>query len=132
MSVQWSLICCRDTLASGSRCVRIVRTPIQVPEANGVAERFVRILRCEYLDSLLIVNARHAERAITAFIDHYNSHRPHRSLELVPPNGRTSLETWTGAQPIIVKRRDRLGASYTNTSARHEPAIEFLHLSGHT
>jgi hypothetical protein len=82
---------------------------IHVPEANGVAERFVRTVRSECLDWLLMVNARHAERAMTAFIDHDNRHRPQRSLELAPPNGRTSVETWTGGEPIVVRRRDRPG-----------------------
>ena len=40
---------------------RIIRTPIQVPEANGIAERFVRTVRSECLDWLLIVNRRHLE-----------------------------------------------------------------------
>jgi len=39
----------------------------------------------------------------------YNRHRPHRSLDLSPPNGRESIETWNAMQPIIVNRRDRLG-----------------------
>jgi putative transposase len=89
--------------------IRIVRTPIQVPEANGIAERFVRTARSECLDWLLILSARHLERALTVFIDHYNGWRPHRSLDLKPPNGRTSAATWTGMQPITLKRRDRLG-----------------------
>jgi putative transposase len=88
---------------------RIVRTPIQVPEANGIAERFVRTVRSECLDWLLIVNARHLERALSVFVDHYNRHRPHRSLDLSPPNGRESIETWDAMQPKIVNRRDRLG-----------------------
>jgi putative transposase len=88
--------------------IRIVRTPIQVPEANGIAERFVRTARSECLDWLLILNARHLERVLTVFVDHYNRWRPHRSLDLAPPNGRTS-STWTGTQPITLKRRDRLG-----------------------
>jgi transposase InsO family protein len=89
--------------------IRIVRTPIQVPEANGIAERFVRTVRSECLDWLLIVNTRHLEHALTRFIDHYNGHRPHRSLELAPPNGRPAVQKWTGTQPIAVRRRDRLG-----------------------
>ena len=80
--------------------IRIVRTPIQVPEANGIAERFVRTARSECLDWLLILNARHLERTLTVFIDHYNGWRPHRSLDLVPPNGRPSAATWTETQPI--------------------------------
>jgi transposase InsO family protein len=89
--------------------VRIVRTPIQAPQANGIAERFVKTVRSECLDWLLLLNARHVEHALTVFIDHYNSWRPHRSLDLAPPNGRRSASTWTGTRPITVKRRDRLG-----------------------
>ena len=88
---------------------RIVRTPIQVPEANGIAERFVRTVRSECLDWLLIVSAQHLERALTVHIDHYNVHRAHRSLELAPPNGRPAIERWSSAQPMDVTRRDRLG-----------------------
>jgi putative transposase len=92
--------------AQGSR---IIRTPIQVPQANGIAERFVRTARSECLDWLLVANACHLERALTIFIDHYNGHRAHRSLNLAPPNGRPATETWTGAEVTLVTRRDRLG-----------------------
>ena len=77
---------------------RIVRTPIQVPEANGIAERFVRTVRSECLDWLLILNAGDLMRTLTVFIDHYNGCRPHRSLGLKPPNGRTPIENWEGIQ----------------------------------
>ena len=46
---------------------RIIRTPVQVPEANGIAERFVRTVRTECLDWMLIVNARHLERTLAVF-----------------------------------------------------------------
>jgi len=58
---------------------------------------------------LLIVNGRHLERVLTAFVDHYNVCRPHRSLDLAPPNGRPAIENWSDAQTMAVKRRDRLG-----------------------
>ena len=58
-----------------SQGTRIVRTPIQVPEANGIAERFVRTARPGCLDWLLILNAWHFERALTVFIDHDNGER---------------------------------------------------------
>jgi hypothetical protein len=89
--------------------IRTVRTPIQAPEANGIAERFVRTARSECLDWLLILSARHLEHALSVFIDHYNSWRPHRSLDLAPPNGRTSAARWAGMLGTTVKRRDRLG-----------------------
>src|ERR671936_3026699 len=78
-----------------------------IPEPNGIAERFVRTARSECLDWLLILNARHLERTLTVSIDRYNAWRPHRSLDLAPPNGRTSAATGTGTQPITLKRRDR-------------------------
>jgi putative transposase len=88
---------------------RIIRTPVQAPEANGIAERFVRTARTECLDWLLTLNTRHLERTLTVFVDHYNGHRPHRSLKLIPPNGRPATEQWTGSQTLAIRRRDRLG-----------------------
>jgi hypothetical protein len=92
-----------------SESIRVVRTPIQVPEANGIAERFVRTARSECLDRLLIMNASHLARALTTFFDHYNGHRAHRRLGLAPPNGRPTIEPWADPLPTAVKRRDRLG-----------------------
>jgi putative transposase len=89
--------------------IRIVRTPIQAPQANGIAERFVRTVRSECLDWLLILNARHVERLLTVFIDHYNRHRAHRALNLTPPDGRSVTEERLRPQPASVMRRDRLG-----------------------
>jgi Family of unknown function (DUF5372)/Integrase core domain len=78
---------------------RIVQTPIQVPEANGIAERFVRTVRSECLDWLLIVSGQHLERALTVFIGHYNGHRAHRSLELAPPTQYDDLKLFELSRP---------------------------------
>jgi putative transposase len=89
--------------------IRIVRTPIQAPQANGIAERFVRTVRAECLDWLLILNARHLQRVLLAFTDHYNRHRPHRALDLSPPDGRLPTERRSRCQTVAVQRRDLLG-----------------------
>ena len=52
---------------------------VQVPNANADAERFVRTLREECLDWLLIVGWRHLERALHEYVEHYNRERPHRA-----------------------------------------------------
>lgn len=63
-----------------SEGIEIVRTPFRAPQANGVAERFVRTARSQCLDWLLILNEQHLERSLEVFVTHYNGHRPHRAL----------------------------------------------------
>jgi hypothetical protein len=79
----------------GSGGIRIVRTPVRAPQANAIAERFVRTVRAECLDWLLIVNCRHLDRVLRVFIEHYNVYRPHRALKLRPPH----LESHRRCQP---------------------------------
>ena len=88
--------------------LEIIRTPFRAPQANGVAERFVRTARSECLDWLLILNHRHLERVLDVFVEHYNGHRPHRALGLAPPRpARSGVATACGEARI--QRRDRLG-----------------------
>src|SRR5206468_10647584 len=63
-----------------------IRTLFRTPQANGVAERFVRTVRSECLDWLLILNDQHLGRVLDVFVAHYNGHRPHRALTLTPPS----------------------------------------------
>jgi putative transposase len=75
--------------------IEIVRTPFRTPQANGVAERFVRTARSECLDWLLILNQRHLERSLEVFVTHYNGDRPHRALSLLPPEPKRAPSTPT-------------------------------------
>jgi len=49
--------------------IEVVRTPARAPQANGVAERFVRTVRTECLDRLLVLNQPHLERILEVFVD---------------------------------------------------------------
>ena len=89
-----------------SEGIRIVKTPVRAPKANAIAERFVRTIRADCLDWLLILNRRHLEHVLRVFVDHYNRQRPHRALDLRPPQA-TSAKEPTPCRPI--HRRDRLG-----------------------
>src|SRR5438876_5609668 len=93
-----------------SERVRILKTPVRAPKANAIAERFVRTVRSECLDWLLIINRRHLERVLRVFVDHYNTHRPHRSLNLVPPElSEQRLCAGRRTTTVALERRDRLG-----------------------
>jgi putative transposase len=59
--------------------IRIAKTPGRAPQANAIAERFVRTVRVECLDWLLILNRRHLERVLCIFVEHHNTQRPHRA-----------------------------------------------------
>jgi putative transposase len=85
--------------------VRIVHTPVRAPRANAYAERWVRTVREDCLDWLLILSPSHLERALREYECHYNRARPHRSLALRAPLARGQPPGRGGA----VVRRDRLG-----------------------
>jgi transposase InsO family protein len=71
-----------------SEAIRIIRTPVRAPRANATVERWIGSIRRECLDRLLILNRRHLERVLHAYIHHFNEHRPHRSLNQRPPDPR--------------------------------------------
>ena len=109
--------------------VRVVRTPVQAPEANGIAERFVRTGSVRMSGWLLIRNTQHLEHDTQGLRRSLQQLSTHRSLGLVPPNGRPPVEPETIGQPINVRRRDRLGGLLTST-ARGVSEIGFTHLTG--
>jgi putative transposase len=103
----------RDSKYSGpfddvfrSEGIRIVKTPVRAPKANAIAERFVRTVRSECLDWLLILNRRHLEHVLRVYTDHYNRQRPHRALDQRPPNPETKPPLPASGE---IERHDRLG-----------------------
>jgi putative transposase len=92
-----------------SEGAEVLLTPVQAPNANAYAERWIRTVRAECLDWLLIVGRGHLEQVLRVYVQHYNAHRPHRALQLQPPDPAVGL-TLTGMdQPARVRRRDLLG-----------------------
>jgi putative transposase len=57
----------------------VLVTPVQAPNANAYAERWIRTVRAECLDWLLIIGSGHLEQALRVYVQHYNAHRPHRA-----------------------------------------------------
>jgi putative transposase len=65
--------------------VRVIKTPIRAPNANAFTERSIRTIRAEVTDRVLILGSRHLNRLLAGFAEHYNSHRPHRGIDLYAP-----------------------------------------------
>jgi putative transposase len=89
-----------------SEGIEVTHTPIHAPQANAYAERFVRTIRAECLDWLLILGRRHLKRVLGTYTAHYNRERPHRALALQSPELAAPIR-----RPAVatIDRREVLG-----------------------
>ena len=87
-----------------TEALTIIRTPVQAPNANAFAERWIRSVREECLDKIVILNERHLHRVLRAYADYYNHARPHQGIDQCCP---VPLESSARDGPI--ERRDILG-----------------------
>ena len=71
-----------------SEAVQVLMTPVRAPKANAHAERWVRTVRAECLDWLLVLGRAHLEQILRVYGEHYNAHRPHRALRLEPRSSK--------------------------------------------
>jgi putative transposase len=92
-----------------SEDARVVLTPVQAPNANAYAERWIRTVRAECLDWLLIVGHGHLEQVLRIYVEHYNRHRAHRALQLQAPDPAPALRFVDEDREGGVHRRDMLG-----------------------
>ncbi len=84
--------------------ITIIRTPYQAPTANAFAARWIRSVRAEWLDQLLILNERHLHRVLTKYTAYFNHARPHQGLSQQCP-----VATTQAVLQASVQRRDVLG-----------------------
>ena len=69
----------------GAAGVEVVKIPPRSPRANAYAERWVRTVRAEVTDRMLIAGPWHLRTVLDEYAAHYNEHRPHRAQNLRPP-----------------------------------------------
>ena len=98
--------------------MKVLRTPARTPVANAFAERWVGTIRRELLDRTIVWNRHQLERLVVDFIDHYNEHRPHRSLEQQAPlsSGGTPRPCPRDSPVVRTSRCDRLIHEYRHAA----------------
>ena len=86
--------------------ITVVKIPPRCPRANAYAERFVRTVRTEVTDRMLIFSGQHLRRILAVYARHYNGWRPHRAQELRQPRSERPTVDLTQER---IKRRPILG-----------------------
>jgi putative transposase len=94
-----------DAVLADAR-ITVCKIPPRSPRANAYAERFVRTVREEVTDRMLIAGERHLRRTLGRYVRHYNGRRPHRALRLQPPRSDRPVIDLTQER---IKRRPVLG-----------------------
>jgi putative transposase len=94
-----------DGIFAGQR-LKIVKTPPRTPRANCYAERWIRTVRAECTDRMLIYGERHLRSVLREYVGHYNRHRPHQSRQQRPPDHDDQASTPLN---LPVQRREVLG-----------------------
>jgi transposase InsO family protein len=83
--------------------VRVIQTPARAPDCNAYAERFVRSIKEECLDRLVLLGEGHLRRALSAYTAHYHRERNHQGL-----NNRLILPSPAGPSDGAIRCRARL------------------------
>jgi hypothetical protein len=71
-----------DYLAYG---MKGIRTSVNSPNMNAIAERFIGSLLRESLDYFLLISERQVLNILREYIDYYNTKRPHQGLDQQVP-----------------------------------------------
>jgi hypothetical protein len=114
-----------------SEGIELLRSPPQAPRANAYAERWVRAVRRECLDRMLIYNPRHLLGVLGEFVEHYNEHRPHQSRDQRPPDAADpSQSSWSTSPPCGSAVRRSSTDSSANTHRQRSPSRVFERYRG--
>jgi putative transposase len=99
--------------------VQIVKSPPRAPRANCYSERWVRTVRTEYTDRILIYSQAHLRAVLRSYAGHYNGHRPHQSRQQRPPDHD---ETAIVRLDAPIQRARSSAVSSTSTTGQHMPS----------
>ena len=82
--------------------IEILKTPVHAPRANAICERFMRSVRQECLDHLLILHERQLQRVLNAYVSYFNQARPHQGIAQRIPERRRSVPSSQDARGKVI------------------------------
>jgi putative transposase len=89
---------------AATSAIEILKTPFHAPRANAVCERFLRSVRQECLDHLLILHEKQLQRVLNQYVVYFNQARPHQGIrqQLPEPSSSTHSSHHVGGKVIVV------------------------------
>ena len=103
--------------------VAVIRTPVRAPRANAICERVIGTIRRECLDRMLILGRRHLEAVLAEYVEHYNTQRPHRSLNQRSHPRSVRLLRWS-ATSTSPGYEEPITWAASSTSIRSPPDLD--------
>ena len=89
---------------AATSAIEILNTPYHAPRANAICERFLRSVRQECLDHLLILHKKQLQRVLNVYVAYFNRARPHQGIQQqVPePHGFSGSSQHAGDKVMAV------------------------------
>src|SRR5215467_1380009 len=82
--------------------IKLLKTPVHAPRANAICERFLRSVRQECLDHLLILQEKQLQRVLNAYVEYFNQVRPHQGIQQqIPDSAGTSRATAQARSKVV-------------------------------
>jgi len=82
--------------------IKILKTPVHAPRANAICERFLRSVRQECLDHLLIFQEKQLQRVLNEYVVYFNRARPHQGMAQQIPEQRRSVPSAQNAGNKVI------------------------------
>ena len=84
--------------------IEILKTPYHAPRANAICERFLRSVRQECLDHVLIFREKQLQRVLNEYVAYFNRARPHQGIQQQIPEayGSSGSSPYQGTRVIAV------------------------------
>lgn len=97
--------------------VKHLLTAPRSPTTTGKVERFHKTVRREFLEGRIFASLEEAQAELDAWVDSYNSERPHQGIGMVPPARRFALAS--GEVRVVLAEPEEDADSFQRAEPDH-------------